>query len=130
MRDSIHALSKDNKEYTEAIPSNNSPKTSGENSPASDKKNVNDDNQGTKADASTMGRIDLGYATYSGALKNGKPNGHGTLTFKRSHAVDSNDDSHIAESGDCIEGNFSEGHLTDGKWKKQSGEVETLVLGF
>lgn len=78
---------------------------------------------------STSGEVDLGYASYSGSLKNGKPDGYGTLRFRRSHAVDSYDQDDVAESGDRISGTFRNGHLESGKWRKSSGEVQTLMIG-
>ena len=74
--------------------------------------------------------IDLGYATYTGEVKNGKPHGEGTLTFKVPHRLDSHDDDrNIAEAGDRLEGSFYQGHLDYGTWHKQDGSTQTLVFG-
>lgn len=77
----------------------------------------------------TNGTVNLGYATYTGALKNGKPDGQGTLTFRRSHAIDSRASDKVADEGDRVTGEFVDGHLSFGKWYKSSGETETLVIG-
>lgn len=74
---------------------------------------------------------DLGYAVWTGKVKNGKPHDvQGTLTFKTSHIIDSRDDKgRTAGPGDKVIGTFEDGHLTQGKWYKSDGNVESIVLG-
>lgn len=83
-----------------------------------------------KEQVATSGSLDLGYAVYIGGIKNGKPNGSGTLRFKRSHIIDSYDpDGNVAGVGDQVRGAFSNGHLEHGTWIKSNGENEPLLIG-
>ena len=77
------------------------------------------------------GPLDLGYATWSGSVKNGKPDGEGTLTFKQSHIIESRDpDKKKAQAGERVEGTFNNGHLEHGTWYKNDGEKEYLLIGM
>lgn len=78
----------------------------------------------------TSGTIDLGYATYTGKLKNGKPDGIGTMTFKQAHIIDSRDpQQHMAEAGDSIrDGDFKDGHLVQGNLYSSSGEKKGFIM--
>lgn len=62
------------------------------------------------------GTVNLGYASYTGDLKNGKPHGYGTLTYKKScKIVDSQD--FVASPGDTFEGDFRDGRISGiGYW--------------
>ena len=74
--------------------------------------------------------VDLGYAEWRGPVKNGKPNGDGTMTFKTSHRIESRDPAgNIAEAGDYIRGTYVNGHLDQGTWHKSSGGSEFLMIG-
>lgn len=74
--------------------------------------------------------LDLGYATWKGESMNGKPHGYGTMTYKSEHIIDSRDpQANIAQSGDKVEGNYSNGHLEYGTWIKSNGEKEQLFIG-
>ena len=125
---------------------------------AQDKKNVEDvekEKSDSKADNNTMneeiildengnqvkptvahssssysGTLDLGYAVWTGNIKNGKPDGYGTLRFKRSHRIEAFDpDGNVAEAGDVVNGSFSNGHMVHGTWIKSSGEKVKLLIG-
>lgn len=74
---------------------------------------------------------DLGYAVWTGKMKNGKPHDvQGILKFKTNHIIDSRDDKErMAGPGDKVIGTFEEGHLTQGKWYKTDGNVESIILG-
>lgn len=74
---------------------------------------------------------DLGYAVWTGKVKNGRPHDvQGTLTFKASHIIDSRDEKgRTAGPGDRVIGTFEDGHLTQGKWYKSDGNVESIILG-
>lgn len=80
--------------------------------------------------AQTSGTIDLGYATYTGKLKNGKPDGIGTMTFKQAHLIDSRDpQQRMAEAGDSIrDGDFNNGHLVQGNLYSSSGEKKGFIM--
>lgn len=77
------------------------------------------------------GTKDLGYAIWTGKMKNGKPHDtQGTLKFKTSHVIDSRDEKgRVAGPGDTVIGTFENGHLTQGKWYKKDGNVESVILG-
>lgn len=84
-------------------------------------------NGGTPGEpASGYGTIYLDYGKYTGDLKNGKPHGHGTITFSKSHKIVSSKD-FVANPGDTFEGDFREGKVSGnaGYWK-HGGEI-TLV---
>jgi len=77
-----------------------------------------------------QGTLSLGYATWKGTVKAGKPDGKGTMTFSSSHRIDSRDSKgRIAEAGDRVEGSYVNGHLSFGKWYKSDGTTETIMLG-
>lgn len=59
------------------------------------------------------GTIKLGYGTYRGETKNGKPHGHGTITFTASHKIVASKD-FVAQPGDKFEGEFREGNVSGG----------------
>lgn len=74
----------------------------------------------------------LGYATWSGKLKNGLPHDtQGTLTFKTRHIIDSRDEKkRVADAGDKVIGEFENGHLVQGRWYKKDGNVESIIIGM
>lgn len=77
-----------------------------------------------------QGTLSLGYATWKGGIKSGKPDGKGTMTFSSSHRIDSRDPKgRIAEAGDKVEGLYLNGHLSFGKWYKSDGTTETIMIG-
>lgn len=77
------------------------------------------------------GKINLGGHSYSGDLKNGKPNGSGTLTFSFGTQVDENDPKeNMAEKGDYLKGRWNDGKLEFGTLFSSSGEKKvTIVIG-
>lgn len=63
------------------------------------------------------GRVNLGYGTYVGDLKNGRPHGHGIITYTSSHKIVSSKD-FVASPGDTYEGEFRDGRPASiGIWK-------------
>ena len=82
--------------------------------------------------ASSSKSKDLGYATFKGSLKNGQPNDvNGRLIFKSSHVIDSRDPKgRVAEAGDYVIGEFSEGHLVQGIWYGSDNTVKgSIIIG-
>lgn len=78
------------------------------------------------------GSKDLGYAVFKGTLKNGKPDDvNGRLVFKSSHLIDSRDSkSRVADAGDYVIGEFSEGHLVQGIWYGADNTVKgSIIIG-
>ena len=80
--------------------------------------------------SASSGSKDLGYAVYRGGLKGGKPDDvNGRLTFKSSHVIDSRDPKgRVAEAGDYVIGEFSEGHLVQGIWYGSDNVVKGSVI--
>lgn len=79
---------------------------------------------------SSVGTLNLGYATWNGSIRGGKPDGKGTMTFMASHRIDSRDpNGRVAEVGDRIEGTYIKGHLDEGRWYKSDGTTEYIMLG-
>ena len=77
-----------------------------------------------------QGVLSLGYATWKGNIKRGKPDGKGIMTFSSSHRIDSRDSKgRIAEAGVKVEGSYLNGHLSFGKWYKSDGTTETIMIG-
>lgn len=78
----------------------------------------------------STGTLNLGYATWTGKIKNGKPDGRGLMTFNASHRIDTRDSQkRMAEAGERIEGTYVNGHLEMGRWYKSDGTTETIMLG-
>ncbi len=57
------------------------------------------------------GTVNLGYGRYTGDLKNGKPHGHGKITYTKSHRIVSSKD-FTANAGDTFEGDFRDGKVS------------------
>lgn len=86
--------------------------------------------QKEKEQVSTNGTLNLGYATWQGGIKGGKPDGDGTMTFTSTHRIDSRDPSvRTAEVGEKIKGYYANGHLVEGRWYKSDGTTEYIMLG-
>lgn len=67
----------------------------------------------TPARNPNYGTVNLGYGTYTGDLKNGKPHGHGTIVYSTSHKVVNSAD-YYAVRGDKFEGDFRDGRISGG----------------
>lgn len=66
--------------------------------------------------------------TFTGSLKNGFPNGFGTLTFKSKRRIDMHDlEERIAEPGDYIKGDWTNGHLNYGEWYSSDGTKKGFI---
>lgn len=68
----------------------------------------------TKKDKSIQndqGIIELGYAKYEGDIKNGKPHGNGTMTFKKTHVVPGAKGNIEAKSGEYAIGSWRNGEV-------------------
>lgn len=69
------------------------------------------------------GTVDLGYGTYTGDLKNGKPHGYGTITYTLTHKIVASKD-FVAQPGDTFEGEFRDGRISGlGYWKHDGNET-------
>ena len=84
---------------------------------------------GSKGPTESKGSLD--YGKWSGAWKNGQPNGTGTMTYTKEHLIDSRDPKkRVAQPGDYIIGEFSNGRLVQGKWYDASNNVKgSIIIG-
>lgn len=89
------------------------------------------DIESTKGEtAKSSGTLNLGYATWTGGIKNNKPDGNGTMTFTQAHVIDTYDSrSRMASPGDRVTGAYYNGHLDFGRWHKSDGTTESLMIG-
>lgn len=73
----------------------------------------------------------LDYGKWSGAWKNGQPNGTGTMTYTKERLIDSRDPKkRVAQPGDYIIGEYSNGRLVQGKWYDASNNVKgSIIIG-
>lgn len=78
------------------------------------------------APAASSGSKDLGYATFKGSWPDDV---NGRLIFKSSHVIDSRDPKgRVAEAGDYVIGEFSDGHLVQGIWYGADNQVKGSVI--
>ena len=78
----------------------------------------------------TSGGHSLGYATWTGKMKNGKPHGTGTMTYTTSPIIEERDSKHrMASSGEYVIGEWDNGHLVQGRWYKSDGNKEQINIG-
>lgn len=75
--------------------------------------------------------LDLGYGTYTGPTKNGKPHGMGRLVYKRTTIINRTDSKQrTAQRGESIQGQFVNGTFTIGKHFDTNGNlIESLNFG-
>lgn len=78
--------------------------------------------------SATHGTVNLGYGSYTGDLKNGKPHGYGKITYTQRHKIASSQ-SYVAEPGDTFEGDFRDGIPSGGTgyWNHQ-GDMKRITL--
>lgn len=69
------------------------------------------------------GTVDLGYGIYTGDLKNGKPHGYGTVTYRKEQKIVPSKD-FIAKPGDTFEGEFRDGRISGlGYWEHDGNKT-------
>lgn len=69
------------------------------------------------------GTVNLKYGVYTGDLKDGKPHGHGTITYKTSSKIVPSKE-FVANPGDTFEGEFRDGKISGlGYWKHDGDET-------
>lgn len=61
--------------------------------------------------SATPRKIDLGFAIYEGEIKNGKPEGNGTMTFKRRSVVPGSKGEVVAQPGEYAQGTWRNGEV-------------------
>jgi hypothetical protein len=74
------------------------------------------------------GSKNLGYATFKGSWPNDV---NGRMIFKSSHIIDSKDPKgRVAEAGDYVIGQWSNGHLVQGIWYGSDNQVKgSIIIG-
>lgn len=77
------------------------------------------------SETSGYGIVHLGYATWKGGVKSGKPHGKGTMTFTRSHSIDGCQEQ--ALPGDYIIGYCEDGILTNGALYRDGEKIESFI---
>ena len=110
---------------------NNEKKAKQEKNHRSSKSGQSSSDNKERATVST-GTKNLGYATFKGSLKNGKPHDvNGRLIFKTSHIIDSRDPKgRVADPGDYVIGEFVDGHLIQGIWYGSDHQVKgSIIIG-
>ena len=76
--------------------------------------------------AKSSGTKNLGYATYKG---NWPDDVNGRMEFKTSHVIDSRDPKgRVAQPGDYVVGEWSEGHLVQGIWYGADNKAKGSIL--
>lgn len=76
--------------------------------------------------ASISGTKNLGYATFKGNWPNDV---NGRMVFNTSHVIDSRDPKgRVAEAGDYVIGEWSDGHLVQGIWYGADNQVKGSVI--
>lgn len=73
------------------------------------------------------GALNLGYATYTGQTKNGKPHGTGKLVYKKSKKIVASQD-YVASPGDTYEGQFRDGKVSGGPGTWTHNGVPTEIM--
>lgn len=77
--------------------------------------------------AVTTGTLNLGYGTWTGGIKNGRPHGIGKLVFNSSHKVDRSS-SAVAEAGYYFKATYDNGQLERGVLYDSSGtKLKTII---
>lgn len=90
------------------------------NSSSESKKNVSESKEQSSS-------INLGYGTWHGASKNGKPHGKGKVVFSSAHKVDRHSDV-IANFGDYFEAVYENGQLVYGSlFDSRGNKINTIV---
>lgn len=69
------------------------------------------------------------YGKWSGAWKNGRPHGNGTMRYTKEHLIDSRDpQKRVAQPGDYIMGEFNDGKLVQGRWYDSANNVKGSIM--
>lgn len=89
-----------------------------------DNKQPKDKQPATKPQNGYVSNYNLGYGTYTGDIKNGKPHGHGTIVYRTSHTITG---SYVASPGDKYEGDFRDGRVSGGLgYWTHNGNMKTI----
>ncbi len=81
----------------------------------------------SSSSSATYGTVSVAGGSYTGDLKNGKPHGHGTITYKKSTNIGSSQ--YVANPGDTFEGEFRDGRISGGLgYWVHDGNTEAIKL--
>lgn len=80
---------------------------------------------GPSRTSASSGTVNLGYATWTGGLLNGKPHGKGTMKFHSSHAVSGC--SITPQAGDYIIGFCENGVILNGGLYRDGQKIDTVI---
>lgn len=75
----------------------------------------------------TQGTLQLGYGSWRGGIKNGKPDGKGRITFTSSHRVDRSSPTE-ANPGDYFIATYDNGSLISGKLYDSDGNLLQTII--
>lgn len=77
--------------------------------------------------AATSGVISLGYGTWTGGIRNGKPDGKGRITFTATHKVDKHSSAE-ANPGDYFVATYDNGELISGRlYDSDDNLLKTII---
>lgn len=80
----------------------------------------------TTSSSPTSGTLKLDYAVWNGGIRNGKPQGKGTMTFTRDYDLQG----HSIKAGDTVKGECVNGKLSGFcNWHSATGGDKTFMLG-
>lgn len=95
-----------------------------ENLPSKPNVDVSPDTQKTEV---REGILQLGYGSWKGGIKNGKPDGKGRITFTSSHKVDRSSSTE-ANPGDYFIATYDNGSLISGKLYDNAGNLLQTII--
>ena len=81
-----------------------------------------------KTEGVAVGNLNLGYATYKGDVKNGKPHGNGTMTFKKRQMIPGTFDVQ-AYPGEQVIGVWRDGNINLGTLYQTNGNQVVIKYG-
>ena len=111
-------------EEKEQTPSPQKPSSSSDPSPAPSPK-PEASPKPVPASSPKSGTVNLGYATWTGGLLNGKPHGKGTMKFNSSHDVSGC--SMMPQAGDYIIGYCENGVIQNGGLYRDGKKIDTVL---
>lgn len=79
------------------------------------------------AQETSEGTLSMGYGSWQGGIRNGKPHGKGRLTFSSAHKVDRSS-SHEASPGDYFIATYEDGMLVSGKLYDGTGTLIATII--
>lgn len=72
-------------------------------------------------------KLDLGFAIYEGSIRNGKPEGNGTMTFKKKYIIPGAKDDFEAQAGEYAIGRWHNGKVNVVTLYQKNGNQVTIL---